>query len=263
MIQGVKFYSAGHFTSNGKWRHPSTTRQTWELIYMIEGCAHLYSGENTFTAKAGDVFLFAPGFEHGGTEYSEEIVSFIWMHFTCTDAKTKELISSLAHLIPSVSATPIPSIARTLLHKSRLSFYNREVLDVTTALLILEYQAWAGERLREDGRELIQRVREWVRINSDKLLTVNGVAEEFGYNPDYLSTLFRRKTGGALKSLIVDMRMNALRTQLSTTDLPLKRIAMDFEFQDYKAFLKFFTYHEGITPTEYRESCYMTYKNNK
>ena len=263
MIPNVKFYSAGHFTSTGRWRHPVITRRTWEFIYLIEGEAHIYAGEESFHIKAGDALLLPAGVEHGGSEESAERVSFIWMHFLTEDAAAEAHLSSLPRLVKSVGATPLPSLARTILHKSRLSVYKKDLLDASAALFVLEYETWSGKCALDKGGALIQRVGEWVRINSDKPLTVIDVADEFGYNPDYLSSLFRRKTGGSLKSLIDEGRMNALRTALLTTDTPLKQIAMDHSFADYKAFLKFFTYHEGMTPTEYRESCYMTHKNNK
>ncbi len=263
MIPNVKFYSAGHFTSRERWRHPVTTRRTWEFIYMTEGEAHIYAGEESFSLKAGDALLLPSGIEHGGSEYSAERVSFIWMHFLAEDAAAEAHLASLPRLVKSVGSTPLPSLARTLLHKSRLSVYKKDLLDTSAALFVLEYETWARVSSLDGGGELVQRVSEWVRINSDKPLTVKDVACEFGYNPDYLSSLFRRKTGGSLKAIIDEGRMNALRTELLTTDTPLKQIAMDHAFADYKSFLKFFTYHEGMTPTEYREACYMTHKNNK
>ena len=109
----------------------------------------------------------------------------------------------------------------------------------------------------------MNKIREWVRINSEKPLRVSDIAGEFGYNVDYLARIFKKITGISIKTFINDMRMNLLRNQLLSTDLPLKRIASDFGFDDYKSFLKFFTYHEGVTPTEFRESCYMTHKNKR
>jgi AraC-like DNA-binding protein len=230
---------------------------------MIEGEAHMFTGDEHFTAHSGDIFLLPSDEEHGGTADSEARVSFIWMHFSAVDSTASAYLSSLPRIIPSVKETPIPSLSRSLLHKSRFLLYKHDVLDATAALFAMEYETWGAAVSKEEGRELIHRAREWVRINADKQLTVTDVAAEFGYNADYLSSLFKRKNGESLKSYIDAMRMNALRTQLLTTDKPLKNIAIDFGFQDYKAFLKFFTYHEGMTPTEYREACYMTHKNNK
>ena len=41
------------------------------------------------------------------------------------------------------------------------------------------------------------------------------------------------------------------------------RMAKAAGFDDYRAFLKFFRYHEGLTPTEFRNLYYNTHTNNK
>ena len=97
----------------------------------------------------------------------------------------------------------------------------------------------------------------------ERAIRVGEIAYALGYNPDYLARVFKKRTGDSIKAYIDDIKMNFIRNQLLSTDLPLERIALDFGFEDYKAFLKFLTYHEGITPTEFRESCYMTHKNNR
>ena len=261
MIKNLKFVSAGHFTSNGKWRHPSAIVSTWELIYMIEGEAHLYEGERRFDAASGDVFIFAPGIEHGGVEFSRGTASFFWVHVSA-DKEASLILSSFPKVMPSVKHTQIPILARQLLHRASHSVYSSEIRDLFATMLFAEYEVLAKETVTV-GDALINKIREWVRINVEKPLLVCDIAREFGYNEDYIARIFKERVGMPLKAFINDMRMNALRNQLLSTDLPLKRIASDFGFADYKTFLKFFTYHEGITPTEFRESCYMTRKNNK
>jgi len=93
-------------------------------------------------------------------------------------------------------------------------------------------------------------------------LTAAEVAGQFGYNEDYLTRIFRKKTGVGLKNWINKTRMDHLRTELLTTDAPLKTIAYNAGFSDYKAFLKYFTYHESITPTALREHFYHMHTNN-
>ena len=44
--------------------------------------------------------------------------------------------------------------------------------------------------------------------------------------------------------------------------LKRKEIAEKYGFSDYKYFLKYFKYHEGISPTEYRQTYYNLHMNN-
>ena len=261
-MQNVKYVCAGHFTSQGSWRHPDITVPTWEIIYITHGTAYLYEGEREFTVSEGDALLFAPGIKHGGTQDSPGKVSFLWIHIAFENKKEELRFSSNSHVIRSVKTTLIPTMARQILHISRNTAYPKEMSDKAAELLAMEYSVWASEKHSEES-ELINRIKEWVRINSKKRLTAKEVALEFGYNEDYLTRIFKKKNGSTLKTFIDGMRINALRTELLTTDTSLKKISSDFGFDDYKSFLKFFVYHEGITPTKLRESYYMTHKNNK
>ena len=56
MIKKLRFVSSGHFTANEPWSHPTIAISTWEMIYMIEGEAHLYEGDTRFSVGAGDAF---------------------------------------------------------------------------------------------------------------------------------------------------------------------------------------------------------------
>ena len=261
MIKNLKFKSAGHFSTKKKWRHPTATVSTWEMIYMIEGEAHLYEGDSHFDAGAGDAFIFTPGLEHGGVEYSEGTTSFFWIHIFA-DKEDAEILSSLPKIMRSVNYTQIPILARQLLHRASHSVYSDGIKDLAATLLFAEYETFAKESA-DCGDGLVNKIKEWVRINSERPICISEVAAEFGYNEDYIARAFKKRTGMPIKLFINGMRMNLLRNRLLSTDLPLKRIASDFGFEDYKSFLKFFTYHEGVTPTEFRKSCYMTYTNNR
>lgn len=264
MLEDVKFVSAGHFTSREFWKHPVIKISTWEFLYVTEGEVHIYEGQCEFSLRAGDAMLLAPGVEHGGVRKSRSRVSFIWIHISCDGKESINYLSSLAKPLRSVQTTQIPMMARQLLHRASHTIYSEDMLDMTAWLFVMEYALFAQKRdIPSESGELVNRIREWVKINSDKKLSVYSVAEKFGYNEDYITRLFKNKSGLPLKSFIDDMRMNFLRAQLLTTDKPLKQIALDSDFDDYKAFLKFFTYHEGATPTEFRKSCYMTHTNNK
>ena len=98
-------------------------------------------------------------------------------------------------------------------------------------------------------------------MNSEKPLTSVLVAEQFGYHEDYLARLFRRNLSCSMKQYIIKMRLAYLKTQLLSTELSLKEIAARAGFAEYKYFLKFFTIHEGMTPTAYRNLYFNIHEN--
>lgn len=104
-------------------------------------------------------------------------------------------------------------------------------------------------------------LREYLRLNASRPLTVAEVAAHFGYSCDHLSRLYRREFGCDLKRGIVGARLRHIEALLLNTDYPLKTIAHMCGFGDENALVKFFGYHEGISPTSYRSRFFRVHRN--
>ena len=95
---------------------------------------------------------------------------------------------------------------------------------------------------------------EWIKINYYKQITVSDVAFEFGYNPDYLSSLFHKTIGITLMQYIRKTRIDISKTLLSSYDLSIKQAAFSCGFTDEKYFMKTFRILEGMTPSQYKKA---------
>jgi YesN/AraC family two-component response regulator len=100
----------------------------------------------------------------------------------------------------------------------------------------------------------MEKILEWVRINYNRHLSLFGIAKQFKYNPDYLSTAFRKYTGVSLMKYIVMARIEAAKKELLNTQFSIKEIAFRSGFNDEKNFIKRFKQLEGITATNYRNA---------
>lgn len=107
----------------------------------------------------------------------------------------------------------------------------------------------------------LDELREYLRLNASRPLTVAEVAAHFGYSCDHLSRLYRREFGCDLKRGIVGARLRHIEALLLNTDYPLKTIAHMCGFGDENALVKFFGYHEGISPTSYRSRFFRVHRN--
>ena len=131
------------------------------------------------------------------------------------------------------------------------------LLHVLLAELMSQCHTDSGESA------LAWRIREWVRINADRAVTVPETAEHFGYNDDYVSRLLRRYYGKGVKAIISEYKLNRIKYLLLESDKTLAEIADETGFSDYKLFLKFFRYHAGCTPSEFRQVYYAGHTNNR
>jgi YesN/AraC family two-component response regulator len=100
----------------------------------------------------------------------------------------------------------------------------------------------------------MEKLTEWVRINYNKQLNLFRIAKQFHYNPDYLSTAFKKHTGVPLMKYITMSRIEAAKKELLNTHLSIKEIAFKIGFSDEKNFIKRFKLFEGVTATTYRNA---------
>lgn len=250
----IHYAGGGLFSSEGIWIHPTRQIDTTEIIIMKKGCAAIREEEAFFEPGAGSCLRLEPRRLHGGFRKSADPVSFYWFHFTGelpTDFFSKEF------QLPEPYAVDV--LCRQLLHYANTPDYPPEAADCMIRLLLLELRAQS--RTPPEGNRLLGEVCAWIRAHNDRALTSAETAARFGYNEDYLSRLFRARYGCGLKQYLVRARMQRIKTLLLSPDYTLQQIAEMTGFADYKYFLKFFTYHEGATPTAYR-SLYFNTKTN-
>lgn len=132
----------------------------------------------------------------------------------------------------------------------------RELAELELARFLIQASAE-----RECGSRTAYELREYLRLNASRPLTVAEVAAHFGYSCDHLSRLYRREFGCDLKRGIVGARLRHIEALLLNTDYPLKTIAHMCGFGDENALVKFFGYHEGISPTSYRSRFFRVHRN--
>ena len=91
-----------------------------------------------------------------------------------------------------------------------------------------------------------------IRINASPKLRITAVAEHYGYNKEHISRLIKKEYGMGMKELINKFIILNSKNMLANTNLSVKEIGALMKFDDATAFVKFYKYHEKMTPTEYR-----------
>lgn len=84
-------------------------------------------------------------------------------------------------------------------------------------------------------------------------ITVKGIADTFGFNPDYLSNLFCKTEGVTLTAYITNVRLEKACGMLAKSDAPVYYIAHKVGYNDYQYFHRVFKREKNMTPCEYRE----------
>ncbi len=246
-INGVKveFKYMGLFTTQDIWEHPKITESTYEIIYVREGEIYLAEGSCEYILKAGDMILLSKGREHWGFRKSEGKTSFYWVHFDATGISLEtQVINNFTHI----------SLFKELLHNSSTPLMPLYMKD-SVLLHILSEMSSARENA--GSNTLASSVFEWTRINVKNGLTVEMIAEHFGYNSEHISRIIKKQYGVSLKSIINDFLIKQSKNYLCNTTYSVKEISNILGFSSGNTFIHFFKYHEKKSPSRYRN----TYSN--
>ena len=238
----VKFAFSGLFRSEGRWIHPRRTEETYEIIYVTDGTVRMREGDRDVTAKKGQLFLLSPGVCHYGTEESEG-VSFYWLHFYIN--------GELPFKDRFFDTFENSYLFKELLHYNNLPRVPEYLVNAVLMHILSELC-----RLSEDRASGInasaEKIYEWVRINAYASLTVKKISEHFGYSSDHVSRICKKSFGIGAKALIDRFILQKAKSSLTNTDKYVKEISAELGFDDDKAFIGFFRYHEGCFPSEFR-----------
>lgn len=242
--QFFSFDLAGKFISNGEWIHRKALCSTYEIIFVLTGVVYIAEESQKYELTSNSTLILDPNKTHYGYQSSTD-TSFYWFHFNTNipiPFKYQLLNSDFYDLKYSF---------KKLVHFQNSSLYSREYLD-TIAFSVFSEINLMNKISNNRGISIVNEISDYISVNSRKNITISDIAKRFNYSKEYINNFFKNHTGVSLKAKIVDMRLNYAKNLLLNTNYSIKKISSIMEFESDNHFIKFFTYHEKITPTDFR-----------
>lgn len=84
-------------------------------------------------------------------------------------------------------------------------------------------------------------------------LTLDEIARRLHYNPNYLSSIFKKEMGISFSEYVSSYRHHMAKSWLAETDMAVKDIAEKLKYKNSQNFIRSFKKLEGITPGNYRQ----------
>lgn len=249
-----KYIMIGEFQTDKKWIHPEVIVDNYELIFVTDGVVSIEEDREKYTLEKNQMLILDPGKLHGGFAESAPPTGFYWFHFE-TDMEMPFKLSMTENYYE------IKMLLKKLLHITNSPNYPKSAADAAGLMLFYE-MCQNGSTASPHGSVPVNRMCEYIRINIGNGITAAKTAEHFGYNHDYAGKLFKSVTGVGLKEYICSQKIKKAENLLLSTALTVKQIAASLGYPDENLFIKFFKYHEEITPTEYRSRYNRVHINN-
>lgn len=130
--------------------------------------------------------------------------------------------------------------------------YYRENISAMVKLCLVELL-----RTSSTGEipQRITQVMQYVAAHyADPTLTVQKIAAEFGYHPNYISQIFKESTEETLRDYLTHYRIRMAKNLLRTTELDVGTVGWKCGFNSVSYFIKVFRQHTGMTPHKFQKS---------
>ena len=257
-FENGKYFSydmVGEFHSLGEWIHPKRSIKSFEVILALEGTVYISEDNQEYALQKNQLLVLEPFKEHYGYKTVSEPTAFYWFHF----------FTNLEIPLKSYSGTDIYEIKqllKKLLHISNTPTYSPSAAD-SAGYLIFEELNRLYSKGNASNQALAVQITEYIRNNIKSNIRVSDIAEHFGYNSDYIGKYFRENCGIKLKYYLAAQKLMLAKDLLLSTNMSVKQISKELGYSEENLFIKFFTYHEKISPSAFKANYCNTHINNK
>ena len=282
MVKPLEYSVCGQLLSKDGFLHHRRTFEHHVLIFVTEGILHITANGVTYDVSKNQYILLPAGEEHFGSAPSVGNLAYFWVHivpgaenlrpiaplpdgkaFPCK--QTADLLEinvhSMHYLLPEYASLTSPQrtgrLFRQLLELSMEKHdYCVEMLNYTLSLIIMELArafTQTTQTVKKESPMAVSTLCEWIKCNYYHPFTLTEPAKYLGYQPSYLSRLFRESMGMSIITYTNRIRVEAAKNLLEVYNLPAKEVAYSCGFSDEKYFMKVFKAMVGCTPTEYKK----------
>lgn len=251
----------------------------YQLHYVIEGEAHFDIAGSEYTARIGDLCLWAPGDLHSiaaskkcastviGVQFdltrNFSKLHYIPMHYNPNDFNASFIHEKIVFTdFPGFSAfTKIKNqqLAESLLRQIVHCFiYGGKYSDVKSSvklkeLLILLVEAIDESDTRTPREEIKSHFLGHIMENFQQDLSNEALAEKLGYHPVHLNRLITEMTGMSLHQYIIQQRIGEALQLLESTNLSISQVAENVGYANPQYFSRLFKAKTGYPPSYFRK----------
>lgn len=232
----------------------------FEMHFVLEGENIIRDGcGNSFSVKAGEAMILAPGSSHLTAESSGGLKRFSIAFLLPENSTVSRVFSSLDFYVYALSKKSLAVLDDIFLEintNTILSPYiirNKTLEIISEVLNLTKYKALFLQANPEAEDLRIEKAKKYIQDNSNLMLTCRDVANYCNFNEIYLNRIFKERTGETLTRYIQRKKVECGQELLRHTELSLTEIGSRLGFSNEYYFNSFFKRVSGIPPGAYRK----------
>ena len=122
----------------------------------------------------------------------------------------------------------------------------------------MKTEADEGNLRQKRHLDRLSQITSYMKKHYDQPITLESVAETFGFSPNYLSRMFRLYAGISYKTYLLNLRTEYAFREMLHTDRSLNDIAINNGFPNSRAFAKSFLKRYDCLPGAYTKKIQLT-----
>ncbi|WP_168714437.1 AraC family transcriptional regulator [Niallia nealsonii] len=136
------------------------------------------------------------------------------------------------------------------------SFSARDIINAYMILIFAElfrhYQTDNRTNSNSSNKAYMLEILQYIEENH-QICTLNSVAKQFAFHPNYLSRMIKKNTGKSFKQLLQEQKLNQASFLLTNTNKKLEEILNEVGYHNHGFFNKIFKERYELSPKEYRK----------
>lgn len=234
-------------------------RRDGSYKYSVVHCVLTGQGAVVFRNKEyhvskGQLFVLSPGEAHEYYSDPNSPMGLCWVEFYGGNSLsiTRKILSGGTVYKGEAFSAVLPLCTEIIMRLDKPEQLG-EISVLLYQMLVELLRGSSYITFPEANRDGFSEILNYIDLNLDKRITINMLAERFGYNPSYLARKFAESFGTPPAKYILRQRIIRSQKLLLSTNKPLEQIAAKTGFYDASHMISKFKQFEGVTPLNYRK----------
>jgi len=239
----ARYIDTSELYYRGQWVSQPHAHHCHELGLCLAGCQGVETGGAEFTVQEGSLVFYPAGTEHREWNAAKRHLLFHYLHFESKDYPVRQ-----PFCLPD-SEGRIRMLMDWLFAEKKT--HTPLTPDLTQALTC-SIAVQLAKLVQYPDIGLVQAIRQYIRSHISNPITLADLARHAGMSKFHFLRTYKKMAGRTPMQDARIIRLETARQMAMTTSRPLKVIAADAGFPDYRRMLHLFRQHLGTTPGKCR-----------
>ena len=244
---------------------------TWHsnihIFYILDGEASIKLNNNLYNLKTDDVILINPwtiyefdapdelvyiDIQMNIQKFGTTDIEYDNLYFDCNSASAESNKFNYNVLKSCIIAL----IKLNVKNKTNLKYINNSLAYQMLYVLMEQFQVENSDVRNVENKhfKVLRKIINYIDNNYEKDISLNEIADIFGYTPQYFSSFFSKHMNQTFQAYYDTLRINSHAYMLESNDFSLEEISIKSGFTDYRSYIRAFKNIYKITPSEYRKT---------